>query len=186
MRVRPGPLLAVLLVLVLVLGALVVADRWGPGLGDLWDPRPREACTEPDPTTDGCLTPTAERLYDRTVEAFGPPRPGARIRSITCWADRPWNQASDHPAGRACDVFPTRFGTFPEGAELEAGWAVANWARANAHDLDVRYVIWQGRIWYRGGGDADGWGDPYSGGGVYDPQDATGGHYDHVHVSVGP
>jgi hypothetical protein len=46
-------------------------------------------------------------------------------------------------------------------------------------------VIWQGRIWYRGGSDAgDEWGRPYNGGGVYDPTDATGGHFDHVHVSV--
>ena len=31
--------------------------------------------------------------------------------------------------------------------------------------------------------DQDGWGRRYSGGGVYDVRDATGGHYDHVHVS---
>jgi hypothetical protein len=24
----------------------------------------------------------------------------------------------------------------------------------------------------------------YTGGGVYDPEDPTGGHYDHVHVSL--
>ena len=57
--------------------------------------------------------------------------------------------------------------------------------RDNADELGIRYVIWQGRIWYRGGSDAgDEWGRPYNGGGVYDPTDATGGHFDHVHVSV--
>ena len=62
---------------------------------------------------------------------------------------------------------------------------MAHWLREDAGELGVRYVIWQGRIWSAGSSDAgDGWGRPYSGGGVYDPEDATGGHFDHVHVSV--
>jgi hypothetical protein len=187
MPVRAARVAAWLLALVLLVGAVIVlADRLAPTIGDMWDPRPPEACTEPDPTTAGCLTPTARRLHDRTVETFGAPGPGVPVRAITCWAERPWNPGSDHPTGRACDVFPTRSGTFPDGDELAAGWAVANWARDNARELDVRYVIWQGRIWVRGRGDTDGWGRPYSGGRVYDPDDATGGHFDHVHVSVGP
>ena len=32
--------------------------------------------------------------------------------------------------------------------------------------------------------DQNGWGRPYTGGGIYDPTDATGGHYDHIHLSV--
>jgi len=32
-------------------------------------------------------------------------------------------------------------------------------------------------------GDRDGWGTRYSGAGIYDVRTATGGHYDHVHVS---
>jgi hypothetical protein len=31
--------------------------------------------------------------------------------------------------------------------------------------------------------DADGW-RPYNGGGMHDPGDVTGGHYDHLHVTV--
>lgn len=186
MRTRSGKLLVALLGLALLAVALVLlANRVATLLDDVW-PRPSESCTEDDPTTDGCLTPTALRLHDRAVETFGPPGAGAPIRSVTCWSEHAWNPGSDHPAGRACDLFPTRFGTFPEGAERDSGWAMANWARENAADLDVRYVIWQGRIWTRGAGDTDGWGSPYSGGGVYDPHDATGGHFDHVHVSVGP
>ena len=186
MRLRTGPVVAALLAVALFVAAvLFLADRLLPVLPDL-SPPPPEACTEDDPTTDGCLTPTALRLHDRVVATFGPLGPGARVRSVTCWADRPANPGSDHPSGRACDVFPTAGGTFPEGAERDAGWAVARWARDNARELDIRYVIWQGRIWYRGAGDSDGWGRPYDGGGVYDPQDATGGHFDHVHVSVGP
>jgi hypothetical protein len=184
MRVRAPAVAVVLLAVVALLVALATADRWLPAVDDVW-PAPPEACSEPDPTTSaGCLTPTAQRLHDRTVAAFGPPGPGAPIRSATCWGERSGNPSSDHPRGRACDFFPTRPGTFPEGAERDAGWAVAQWLRDHADELDVRYVIWQGRIWSRGRGDVDGWGRPYSGGGVYDAADATGGHFDHVHVSV--
>lgn len=175
-----------LLGVVLLLVAVLSADRWLPVVDDVWHLWPAEACSEPDPSAAGCLTPTTRRLYDRTVAAFGPPgAAGAPIRSVTCWGERSGNPLSDHPTGRACDFFPTRFGVFPEGAERDNGWALAQWLRDHADELDVRYVIWQGRIWPRGADDDGGWGLPYSGGGVYDPVDATGGHFDHVHVSVG-
>lgn len=194
MRVRPATV-AGLLAVVLLLVAVVTADRWRSVVDDAWHLRPAEECSEPDPTTDaGCLTPTARRLYDRTVATFGPPGAGTPILSATCWGERPGNPFSDHPTGRGCDFFPTRFGTFPQGAERDNGWALAQWLRDHADELDVRYVIWQGRIWHRpilmgptwlgGTGDDGGWGRPYSGGGVYDAADATGGHFDHVHVSV--
>ena len=32
--------------------------------------------------------------------------------------------------------------------------------------------------------DAEGW-RPYNGGGMHDPGNVTGGHYDHLHVTVG-
>lgn len=185
MRTRALPVLGVLLALVLLAGVVaVVAGSRGFSISDALSPRPPEACTVDDPTTSGCLTPTARAVYDRTVATFGEPGRTAPVRAITCWSEHAWNPSSDHPAGRACDFFPTRSGDFPEGQELANGWAVANWLRDNASDLGVRYVIWQGRIWYRGTGDSDGWGRPYNGGGVYDPTDATGGHFDHVHVSV--
>lgn len=47
----------------------------------------------------------------------------------------------------------------------------------------MKYVIWQGRFWDTSTRDNGGWGTRYTGGGVYDPGDATGGHYDHIHVS---
>lgn len=189
MKTRVAPLLGVLLVLALLGGGLVwLVEGRGFTTGDLWelvDPPPPEPCTADDPTTDGCLTPTALRLHDAMVARFGEPGPGEPLRTITCWSEHAWNPSSDHPAGRACDAFPAGYGEFPQGADLASGWTVANWLRDNAAELRVRYVIWQGRIWYRGTGDAaDGWGRPYDGGGVYDPSDATGGHYDHVHVSV--
>ena len=170
---------------VLVLGLLAGAVLWlGPPLREALTPPPPEACTEDDPTGAGCLTPSAAALHGAVVARFGEPGTGAPIRSATCWSEHAWNPASDHPAGRACDYFPGASGEFATGEELAAGWAVANHLRENASALRVRYVIWQGRIWYRGTGDTDAWGRPYDGGGVYDAADATGGHFDHVHVSV--
>lgn len=143
-------------------------------------------CVAPDPTTSGCLTPATAHALTEIDRVFGGYRSGPRIRSTTCWDAHAWNPSSDHPKGRACDLFPGAFGEFPTGPPLDAGWELANWLRTNADALHVRYVIWQGRIWQAGQGDVGGWGKRYTGGGVYDPTDATGGHFDHVHVSFQP
>lgn len=185
---RVGAALGALLVLALLGGLLwwAVSERVPGAFWDVVDPPPPEPCSQADPTSAGCLTPTALRLHDAAVARFGAPGRDAPVRAITCWSEHAWNPSSDHPVGRACDFFPGRSGEFARGDDLADGWAVAHWLRAQARELDVRYVIWQGRIWYRGGSDADGgWGRPYGGGGVYDPDDPTGGHFDHVHVSVG-
>ncbi|GAA2855946.1 hypothetical protein GCM10010472_11630 [Pseudonocardia halophobica] len=182
-RRRTGRAVAALVALALAAVAVVALVRFDAvdRFRERVAPQPSPGCVADDPTSEGCLTPAALALHDRAVAEFGD-----RLRGTTCWSAHEWNPSSDHPQGRACDFFPTRAGTFPEGAELEAGWAVANWLREHAEELDVRYVIWQGRIWYRSAflADEDGWGRPYNGGGVYDPSDATGGHFDHVHVSV--
>lgn len=140
-------------------------------------------CTEPDPTSRGCLTPATTHALEQTYAAFGPPGPSAPIRSAGCWDEHAWNPRSDHPRGRACDFFPGRAGEFPEGEELENGWRIATWLRTHSAALRVKYIIWQGRIWSPDSPDDGGWGRPYRGGGVYDPAEATGGHFDHLHVS---
>jgi hypothetical protein len=140
-------------------------------------------CTRPDPTSGGCLTGAAEHGLKAVEGAFGKPQ-GAVIRSAGCWDKHAWNPRSDHPRGRACDLFAGTAGRFPAGADLDNGWRMANWLRRNAGVLDVKYLIWQGRYWDPGVADQDGgWGRRYTGGGVYDVRDPTGGHYDHVHVS---
>lgn len=142
-------------------------------------------CTQPDPSGRGCLTPTMRHAYDQIVAAFGPPGSGNPIRAVGCWDPHSWNPTSDHPRGKACDLFPTRAGTFPTGADLANGWRIATWLRAHAAALRVKYLIWQGRFWSPTTADAGGgWGGPYDGGGIYNVRDATGGHYDHIHVSV--
>jgi hypothetical protein len=172
-----------LVAVVLVVGAVVLTLRFDAveRIRERVSPEPSPGCIADDPTSAGCVTPAALAAYEAVTTRYGD-----RIRESTCWSEHAWNPSSDHPQGRACDFFPTRYGTFPEGEELAAGWAIADHLRENAAELDVRYVIWQGRIWYRDAlfADSEGWGRPYDGGGVYDPEDATGGHFDHVHVSV--
>jgi hypothetical protein len=140
-------------------------------------------CVEDDPTTNGCITRTTLYAVTQTASAFGGLRRGPVIRSAGCHAQRPANPTSDHPLGKGCDFFPGAGGRFARGAEIDNGWRVAEWFRRNAEALQVSYIIWQGRIWTPGTEDRAGWGRPYTGGGVYNPRDAVGGHYDHIHVS---
>ncbi|PPK98188.1 hypothetical protein CLV92_102341 [Kineococcus xinjiangensis] len=134
-----------------------------------------ETCSvRPDPSTGrGCVTPRTAQLYQQLA---------ARGWSTSCWDAHAWNPTSDHPQGKACDVFPGRGGRMPSAAEKARGDALAADLVASAEQAGISYVIWYGRIWSasRGG---DGW-RPYGGGGVYDPGDVTGGHFDHLHVSV--
>ena len=141
-------------------------------------------CIVDDPTSGGCLTGVTRHALDEVNRVFGGYRGGSLIRATGCWDPHAWNPRSDHPQGRACDFFPGMAGRFAAGDELAAGWQLAEWFRTHAETLEVSYVIWQGRIWTAGSGDtASGWGRPYTGGGVYDPEEATGGHFDHLHVS---
>ncbi|TQM09796.1 transglycosylase SLT domain-containing protein [Pseudonocardia kunmingensis] len=143
------------------------------------------ACTAPDPTGGSCLTPATRHVHDEIARVFGTAGAGAPIRAAGCWDEHAWNPASDHSRGRACDYFPGAPGEFAQGAELRNGWRLATWLRTHAVALKIKYVIWQGRYWSPGTPDDGGWGRPYTGGGVYDVRDATGGHFDHVHISVG-
>jgi Transglycosylase SLT domain len=131
-------------------------------------------CVADDPTTTGCLTPAAAHLYAQVEVAFGPWPWG-----VTCWDAHAWNPSSDHPRGKACDYTVGVIGQHPANRDKAAGWQLASWLTTHAAALRVNYVIWQGQIWQQ----STGW-RPYTGGGVYDPADATGGHFDHVHVST--
>lgn len=184
-----GGLVAALLLPLLLIGALLgqPATTDAAAVANLSAPTSLTgagtSCTEADPTGGRCLTPTTRHAYDEVLRTFGALGPGRPIRSAGCWDAHAWNPRSDHPRGRACDFFPATAGAFPTGQDLANGWALADWLRTHAATLGVRYLIWQGRFWSPTTPDLDGWGRPYTGGGVYDPSDATGGHFDHVHAS---
>lgn len=167
---------------------LAAIDRWiqayappvtitpGPGGTAAAYPGGPTGCAHTDPTgTGGCLTGATLWMLTQTLTVF----PGV---PVSCWDAHAWNPTSDHPKGRACDFTIGSIGRFPDDAATAHGWVIADWLRANATSLNLTYIIWQGRIW--GAGRADqGW-RVYTGGGIYNPTDPTGGHYDHIHVSV--
>ena len=152
-----------------------LAGHGGPGTPPLDPPGtvPEAGCTLPDPTgTGGCVTPRTAQLVQHIRADFG-------NVPMWCWAPRPANPTSDHPHGRACDITFGAIGRFPTPSERAQGWAMASWLTVNAQPLGITYVIWDGRIWTA----TSGW-RPYRGGGIYNPAHPTGGHHDHVHVSV--
>ncbi|GAA1381714.1 hypothetical protein GCM10009613_08230 [Pseudonocardia kongjuensis] len=137
-------------------------------------------CREPDPVRpDGCLTGATAHGLAAVRAAFQPV-----IDTVGCWDEHRHNPRSDHPKGRACDLFTGPAGRFPEEPDLAEGWRITHWLAANAEPLRIRYLIWQGRYWDPSvRDDGTGWGRRYTGGGIYDTSDPTGGHYDHIHIS---
>ena len=85
---------------------------------------------------------------------------------------------SNHNTGNALDcTISNAIGSYPSAAQRDQGWKLANWVKQHAVRLDVRYVIWDGKIWSVARA-SEGWRTYTGGSGV------TGGHYDHVHVSI--
>jgi hypothetical protein len=144
-----------------------------PVVVDAPSPAPAAGGMVDDPTSRGQITATTAHGLEEIRAKFGPV-----LRGASCWDKHAWNPKSDHPKGKACDVYTSPAGKFASGDGLAHGNELAAWLRQNAGPLGVAYVIWQGRIWSPQKGDR-----AYGGGGVYDPTDATGGHFDHIHVS---
>ena len=96
---------------------------------------PPQRADVPDPSgTGGYVTARTAGLY-RALAASGATREGA-----TCWDPHLQNPDSDHPRGKACDLFfrphdPT---------DIARGWTVAHWLTAHQADYGVHYLIWQG------------------------------------------
>jgi len=100
------------------------------------------------------------------------------LANVRCWDEHAWNPTSDHPLGKACDMFQA----YTTSSGRAVGWRLANWFVANQAALGINYVIWQDKIWTAGSPKA--WGPYYST--VYgcpDDSNITGCHMDHIHVS---
>jgi len=133
----------------------------------------------PDPSTGtGCLTPRMAALYTQLVTGGWHP---------SCYRPSDPVAHSDHPLGKACDAPPGSYGSLPTAAQKAARDALAASLQASAARTGVHYLIWYGRIW-NADRTHEGW-RPYQGAGVYNttpttPDGITGGHYEHVHISV--
>jgi hypothetical protein len=142
----------------------------GQPVNGVW---PAQQQTVTDPTgTGGMVTP-------RTAAWVASARQNLGTLSMSCWDAHVWNPTSDHPRGKACDIMVGADARRSSPARAR-GDQIANWSVKTAGQTGVRYVIWYGKIWSARRGT---W-IPYNGGGVYSPTDATGGHFDHVHVSL--
>ncbi|MGO2311925.1 M23 family metallopeptidase [Brachybacterium tyrofermentans] len=146
--------------------------------GSPGDPAPVEGDPDElvdDPTTDGQITVRMRSVYEQTLAAFSE-------STWSCYSPRSGTK-SEHPLGRACDVaFGNAIGQYPSSDQLEYGWQVTDWLMEHADTLGVEYLIWQGKIWSPARAD-EGWRDD-DGGGMHDPADVTGGHFDHLHITV--
>ncbi|WP_168581668.1 hypothetical protein [Gephyromycinifex aptenodytis] len=91
-------------------------------------------------------------------------RIGAQFQTRTIGGFRPGNGRSDHHSGHALDVMVTG----------RDGDRIADWVRANARQLNVKYVIWQQGYWQPG---MSGYRP------MADRGSVTANHWDHVHIS---
>lgn len=142
----------------------------GKPISGVW---PVQRASVDDPTSSGRITP-------RTALWITAARAALTNLSMTCWDAHLWNPRSDHPLGRACDLMVGTDARRSPPARA-AGDRIANWTIQTAAKTGVKYVIWYGKIWSARTGE---WKAYDGGGGLYDTADATGGHFDHVHVSL--
>jgi len=121
-----------------------------------------EACTVPDPTTDGCITARTLHMYQEVKKA-------GFNRFVGCHRN---GGPFEHPKGRACDWSLQKSGfSVAHNADMKNyGNNLMAFLVRNADRLGILYVIWFAQIWFP----ATGW-KAYHG-------DST--HKDHVHVSM--
>ncbi len=147
----------------------------GAAVGNLGPPQPwtggGTGCVHDDPTTGGCVTGATRHMINEVNRVTG-----GWPWGMGCHAARPNNPTSDHPQGKGCDLYVGTLGQFPNETDTASGWAMATWLEVNADALGVKYIIWDGDFWQGS------WGPYFSG--IYNIGSPTGGHYDHIHVSM--
>lgn len=131
---------------------------------------PAGACPPSGSPAERGLQPSALRALRCVRKAF------PWLSSMGGVGDRP--NTSDHPAGRAVDFMIPNWNTTDGNAR---GWQLAHWLQANAATLNVKYLIYDDKVWRAYRPDA-GW-TPYT-----HPKGPTSNptlrHLDHVHLSV--
>ncbi|MBR8742521.1 hypothetical protein [Nocardiopsis sp. MG754419] len=120
------------------------------------------------------ITPRTEQMRDTGIEIFGR---GSDVGGVGCYREEGGWVVGEHPKGRACDFMLSSNGSMPSEDQVERGWEISNWARDNADDLGVMYVIYRQQIWDVRRGDTD-WRA------MSDRGSITENHFDHVHISM--
>ncbi|WP_304455767.1 hypothetical protein [Nocardiopsis sp. YSL2] len=120
------------------------------------------------------ITPRTEQMRALVIEEFGE---GRDVGGVGCYRPVGGWIVGEHPKGRACDFMVDANGSMPPQNQIDRGWAIAEWARENAEDLGIMYVIYRQQIWDVRRGDT-GWRD------MADRGSITENHFDHVHISM--
>jgi hypothetical protein len=120
------------------------------------------------PVTGDNITPRMRQVRDEVDRHFGP------FPTIGCY--RP-ESSGEHPLGRACDFMLSTGGVMPAASKVKLGYAIAQWAQANASRLGIMYIIYRQHIWDIRMA-SSGWVP------MEDRGSITANHYDHVHISV--
>lgn len=115
----------------------------------------------------GGLDSDAKRAGDLIISKFGNPYGVGGYRTGA--------GAQDHGTGNALDVMVSPGGKRPNLIQRTRGNAIADWARSNAKELNVKYVIWEQQIWNPSVSNS--WRKMANRGSI------TQNHYDHVHIS---
>lgn len=136
--------------------------------------RPLSAAAEAKEPPLG-LTPRAQRLRDEVRDQFGRVPDGGFGPEQVLPGRRP---GGEHSLGRALDFF---FRPYDDRTQQRRGWALANWAVANAERLSIRTVIYRDRIW-TARRSSQGWRDYRFRG--PNPDNPVNRHLDHVHIDV--
>ncbi len=141
----------------------------GGGVAGAVPPGPAGECPATGRSSERGLKPRSLRGLRCGVAAF----PGV---TTTYGVGSRSLSTSDHPAGYAVDFMIENYRT-PEGRAY--GWQLAEWTKAHAPELGVKYVIFDMKIWQARNADA-GW-QPYR---TYGPNPNDNlAHRNHVHVS---
>jgi uncharacterized protein YgiM (DUF1202 family) len=111
------------------------------------------------------LVPNAIKVHRAAMVAFP--------QITTYYGVRP-DSIPDHPSGRALDLMIPNY-TSAAGQAL--GYKVADWAKTNASELGINYVIWHQHIWNIER-DSEGW--RY----MADRGSDSANHINHVHITV--
>ena len=118
----------------------------------------------------GRVTNSTAYMFNEIWDRFG-----SGFTSAHCWRANGYG-SPDHPGGHACDFIVSQ--GFASGASQAHGDKVFKYARDNARDLGICYIIWWNRIWNISKDSPTSLGRELGRGGS-----ASNQHKDHVHIS---
>ncbi len=129
------------------------------------------APTKPTPSA-GAGAPVERGLTPNAIAVHRASR--AEFPQITTYYGVRPDSIPDHPSGRALDLMIPNYSS---AAGVALGGEVAAWARTNAKELGIQYVIWNQHIWNIQR-DQEGWRYMADRGGD------SANHKNHVHITV--